>query len=431
MTWDAVVVGAGPAGSVAARELARRGCRVLLVDKAAFPRSKVCGCCLNRAAVGTLARLGLGHVLRGAVPLDRVSVAAGRRRATLPLPGGVALSRTALDTRLAEAAVSAGVEFRPGVVAKWTPAESVGGLVGSEGGSPSPAGEAPATSPRRGEVWLKPPLRALPTRKADEGAGGPHLSPAGRGRRGAAGEGKGDSRSVTLGGEPVATRLLVQGSGLTNGDAEPGSRIGAGVVLPADAPVFYAPGTIHMATGRGGYVGLVRVEDGRLDVAAAFDVAFVRAEGGPGPAAETILREVGWPVPDGFAAAPWKGTPALTRRPTRLAGHRTFVVGDAAGYVEPFTGEGMAWAVTSAAALAPIAARAVDRWDDALAAEWEATHRRVVGRRQRVCRAVSRVLRSPTLTGVAIRALSLFPAAARPVVSALNQMSPLPRVARA
>ena len=46
-TWDAVVVGAGPAGAVAARELARRGTTVLLVDRASFPRNKVCGACLN------------------------------------------------------------------------------------------------------------------------------------------------------------------------------------------------------------------------------------------------------------------------------------------------------------------------------------------------------------------------------------------------
>src|SRR5437762_947004 len=45
--WDVVVVGAGPAGAAAARELARRSVSVLLVDKAVFPRWKVCGSCLN------------------------------------------------------------------------------------------------------------------------------------------------------------------------------------------------------------------------------------------------------------------------------------------------------------------------------------------------------------------------------------------------
>jgi 2-polyprenyl-6-methoxyphenol hydroxylase-like FAD-dependent oxidoreductase len=219
-------------------------------------------------------------------------------------------------------------------------------------------------------------------------------------------------------------RIIIVASGLTGRDAvpQPGSRIGAGVVLPAEvAPPFFEPGTIYMATARGGYVGLVRVEDDRLDVAAAFDPAYVKSVGGLGPAAEAVLGEVGWPVPHGLAEQPWKGTPALTRRPVRLAARGLFVVGDAAGYVEPFTGEGMAWAVMSAAALAPIAARAIHSWNDDLVREWQATHRRVVGRRQRVCRVVSRVLRSSVLTGIAVRALRLFPILSRPVVAALNR----------
>ena len=45
------VIGAGPAGAMAAYELARRSFRVLLVDKSEFPRPKVCGCCLNGQAL--------------------------------------------------------------------------------------------------------------------------------------------------------------------------------------------------------------------------------------------------------------------------------------------------------------------------------------------------------------------------------------------
>jgi 2-polyprenyl-6-methoxyphenol hydroxylase-like FAD-dependent oxidoreductase len=199
------------------------------------------------------------------------------------------------------------------------------------------------------------------------------------------------------------------------------------VVVPAAAvPDFYAPGTIFMATGRGGYVGLVRLEDDRLDVAAAFDPPFVRSSGGLGPAAEAILSRTPWPAVPGLADMPWKGTPALTRRPAAVAAHRLFAAGDAAGYVEPFTGEGMAWAVASAAALAPIARRAVASWDDSLVREWQRTHARIVGRRQGVCRAAARVLRSPRLSGLAVRVLARLPILSRPVVAALNRPSALP-----
>ena len=360
MTRGVVVIGAGPAGAVAARELARRGCSVLLVDRAHFPRAKVCGCCLNVAAVAALQKLGLGSVLADGVPLHEVCIAAGTRSARVKLPGGVALSREALDAALVREAVGAGVEFRDGVSA----------VLGS---------------------------------------------------------GDSDGCEVVLDrSEVLRARAVVVASGLSGGSAtpEPGSRIGAGVSVPAEAVrVFFTAGTIFMATGRGGYVGLVRIEGGRLDVAAAFDVAFVKAHGGPGPAAEAVLAGVGWPRVPGLATLPWRGTPALTRRPRTLTGKRWFAIGDAAGYVEPFTGEGMAWAVTSAALLAPIAARAAQRWDDSFVGEWESTYRRAIGTRQRTCRVVARVLRSPALTGFAVRALAVVPGLSRPVVARLNRPS--------
>jgi flavin-dependent dehydrogenase len=368
-TWDAVVVGAGPAGALAARASARRGLRVLLVDREAFPRWKVCGCCLSARALALLADVGLGDLPRrcGAVPLREVRLAAPRRGATVRLPAGAALSRQALDAALVEAAVAAGAVFRPRT-------------------------------------------------RATLGDTGP------------------DARTVFLrqgeGLEEVRARVVIAADGLTgdllNGvpgfrvEASPAARVGAGVIADA-APAFYRPGTVFMACGSGGYLGLVRLEDGRLDLAAAFDLAGVRRHGGPGRAAAALLDEVGWPAVPGLEQMPWRGTPRLTRRLTPLAAERLFVLGDAAGYVEPFTGEGIAWALAGAAALAPLAARAARQWQPALAAAWTGRYRQTIVRRQHACRLTAQVLRRPGLVGAAVALLARAPWFAAPFVYYLHQ----------
>jgi 2-polyprenyl-6-methoxyphenol hydroxylase-like FAD-dependent oxidoreductase len=190
-----------------------------------------------------------------------------------------------------------------------------------------------------------------------------------------------------------------------------GSRIGAGCVLDS-APGFYRGRTIFMAVGKEGYVGTVRVENGGINIAAAFEPALVRRLGSPGTAAAAIVAEAGFPAIEGLETALWQGTPGLTRQTRPLAGDRIFLIGDAAGYVEPFTGEGIAWALISAQAVVPLVLSAIDGWDQGLGQAWSRLHRRLIGRRQFVCRAVAAGLRRPWLASVGFEVLSRVPAAA-------------------
>jgi flavin-dependent dehydrogenase len=213
-------------------------------------------------------------------------------------------------------------------------------------------------------------------------------------------------------------RCLPPGSTLQT-DIAPGSRLGAGCAI-AVAPSFYGEGTIFMAVGRAGYVGLVRLEDGRLNVAAALEPDFLRRLGTPGAAAEEILAESGFPPIAALSGARWQGTAPLTRRIRPPAEHRLFLLGDAAGYVEPFTGEGIAWALASGRAIAPIALRAITRWDPHLAHEWDLTHQRLVRHRQIVCWAASAVLHRPWLVHLGFEAMSRMPAAIARVLRYVN-----------
>ena len=74
---DVIVVGAGPAGAIAALVLARAGVRVHVPDRAQFPRFKLWGDSLNPGAIAILSRLGLGGVVEGALPVDGMSVTSG------------------------------------------------------------------------------------------------------------------------------------------------------------------------------------------------------------------------------------------------------------------------------------------------------------------------------------------------------------------
>ena len=192
--FDALVIGSGPAGSVAALVLARGGARVALVDKASFPRDKACGDMVGPRGVQLLADLGL-PVPAGPRVGDMLVVGPTGRRVQMPsaagltYPGyGTAVTRTAFDAMLHDAATEAGVTALCGRAA--APLEASGRVdgyrlesgedvradfvIGADGATSGVAQAAGLVEASRGPVGLRPPhLPAAgrrPRRHCDVGA---------------------------------------------------------------------------------------------------------------------------------------------------------------------------------------------------------------------------------------------------------------------
>lgn len=113
---DIAVIGAGPAGAATAIEAARSGASVVVFEKAAYRRDKVCGDGLTPRAVGALNELKID--LSDAHPIDGLRMIAGRTRRELPWPGtsrfpghGAVWPRRRLDAALIDAAAAAGAEI--------------------------------------------------------------------------------------------------------------------------------------------------------------------------------------------------------------------------------------------------------------------------------------------------------------------------------
>jgi len=118
---DVLVAGAGPAGALTAILLARAGLRVRLLDRETFPRHKLCGDTLNPGAVAILERHGLSASMASrALPIRGMVVTSPQGvRVAGEYGGGVcglSLLRRDMDWLLVEQAIGAGVTFEPGVV---------------------------------------------------------------------------------------------------------------------------------------------------------------------------------------------------------------------------------------------------------------------------------------------------------------------------
>jgi len=378
--WDATVIGAGPAGALAARQLAMSGLRTLLVDKSPFPRPKVCGGCISGLGLDVLRSVDLGRLVEepAATILHRLELSAMGKRATLPLPMGAAVSRFDFDARLVHAAIAAGADFLP---------ETAADIRGLSGACRFRCTELQQSSRGR--------LRA-------------------RSRIVLAADGLG--------------RTSTKQHRLFSHQISAGSRVGLGATVPS-GHVDLPSGVISMSVGRRGYVGMVRVPGNRIDVAAAVDPTALR-EHGPAETVRDILHQAGFDAPRSLLEADWRGTGLLTRKSSRVAAKRLVLVGDAAGYVEPFTGEGMTWAMLSAVS----AAKMVDHWlvrcDDRrpssasaryqeiaeLANAWSRQHRTQLARRQRDCRIIASFLRHPFAVRAAMGILALVPDVAKPFI---------------
>jgi menaquinone-9 beta-reductase len=112
MRSDVLVVGAGPAGSAAARALAHAGLDVVLADRHAFPRDKACGDALIPDALAALRRLGLYEaVMARAHPLPALDIHAPGGACVRLAGPSACVPRAVLDETLRAGAVAAGVRF--------------------------------------------------------------------------------------------------------------------------------------------------------------------------------------------------------------------------------------------------------------------------------------------------------------------------------
>ncbi len=295
--YDVAVVGAGPAGSVTAIHLARGGARVLLMDKACFPRDKPCGGGLTLRAVRQLP-VDPTPVVEHEV--DRMEFRLGRRgrfeRSGRRGPFVLMTQRRRLDQYLAEQAAAAGAVFRDGVKV------------------------AVASDPERGLTLL-------------------------------------------VNGEEIRAEIVVGADG-ANGTAARslglGGPITQGVAYEGNAPFderYRGLAVIELGTIPGGY-GWVFPKGDHLNVG----VGGWEAEG---PRLRHHLAELcRRHAIDGSSLESVRGHRLPLRRPGFVpARGRSLLVGDAAGLVDPLTGDGMYEAFVSArlaseAALDVLAGRA-------------------------------------------------------------------------
>ncbi len=376
--WESVVIGAGPAGSFAALRLAQSGRGVLLLDKKSFPREKVCGGCVGRDAIRLLAAAGLSAPLQ-ALPqqvADGLHLHARGQTARLVIPPVSIISRGNFDAFLVREAIAAGAHFLPNTVV------SVGDC--NEG---------------RRSVSCRHPHEERFDLEAD----------------------------FVIAADGLAHSSLSRMAGMHDRVAL-ASRVGLGTIIADEDEWFSNIGmrrnAIQMVIGRQGYVGLACSQPGQLHVAAAISCGNPGERKRPSMVIADIFEDAGKPAwaerARQWADSNWCGTPPLTHRLQRVSADRLFVIGDAAAYVEPFTGEGISWALLAADKLSSLLADHRPGTSRDLELKWQGEYTRFLRHKSRACRVLASVLRMPRLAALTVYFLNTLPSCAELLVRLLN-----------
>ena len=361
--WDVVVIGAGVAGAAASILASKQGLKTLLIESKSFPREKVCGGCLNLRSQAYLDRLGVLQYVgsAGAIRIESMRLQILGTQAHWRVPAMLSVRRSTLDMILVEQAINNGSHFIDRTQGNLLSTTSDSGL-------------------ELQSVRLQ--------RDSDTGV--------------------------------IASKSVLVASGLTRSSirqqddwpakVECDSRIGVQCLIPEVQAGEFADGRLHMLVGRNGYVGICKTDGGMVDVAAAIDPMSIPLSGGIRQVVQGIIADCGLCGIDLPEKDQWLATPSLTRRSSRVSAHRTFLIGDAIGYVEPFTGEGMSWALASAESVMPMIADIVSHgWNDSISDRWNDWANRQRVQKHRTCRWIAGQLRWPSGAAWVLQACNWLP----------------------